>query len=73
MFYDYMVQKKLPMVDMLAAHAANYAKYKIPVEDYLAQYYIGHYNPRGNFFMAFEIKDALVKMLVPKTVAYRDE
>ena len=43
---------------------------KIDVKDYLAQYYIGHYNPRGNHFCAFAIKGQLVQMLDPKPAPY---
>jgi hypothetical protein len=38
---------------------------------YLNQYFIGHYNPMGNFFCAYAIKDRLVDMLQPKPVAYK--
>jgi hypothetical protein len=41
------------------------------IEDYLRRYYIGHYNPRGNYFQAFAIKDKLVEMLEPKPISYR--
>jgi hypothetical protein len=34
--------------------------------------YLGHYNPTGNQFQAFTIKDKLVAMLDPKPVAYRE-
>jgi len=51
-------------------HLKDYAKYKISVEEYLKQYYIGHYNPRGNFFLAWALKDKLVETLNPKPVTY---
>ncbi|MHC4403983.1 MAG: hypothetical protein ACYTG0_30360 [Planctomycetota bacterium] len=47
--------------------------FQVDVKDYLAQYYIGHYNPRGNHFCAFAIKDRLVEMLDPKPVPYRKD
>lgn len=71
-FVDFMKQSKLPYVDLLETHMADFAKYKINVDEYLKQYYIGHYNPRGNFFHAWAIKDALVKILDPKPYAYID-
>ncbi|RLD09240.1 MAG: hypothetical protein DRI44_08890, partial [Chlamydiae bacterium] len=70
-FVDFMKEKKLPYVDLMDAHVKDYAKYKISVEDYLKQYYIGHYNPRGNFFHAWAIKDKLVEMLNPKPTVYK--
>ena len=50
-------------------HAENY---KIDFNDYLKKFFVGHYNPRGNFFCAFAAKDALVKLLDPKPMAYSD-
>ncbi len=70
-FVDFLKEKKLPCVDLMEEHVADYAKYKIDVEDYLSQYYIGHYNPRGNFFTAFAIKNKVVEMLDPKPTPYR--
>jgi hypothetical protein len=72
-FVDFLRSKKLPVVDLMDAHLGDFAKYKIDVKNYLAQYYIGHYNPRGNHFCAFAIKDRLVEMLDPKPVPYRKD
>ena len=71
-FVDFMKEKGLPYVDLLEAHMADFAKYRIDVDGYLKQYYIGHYNPRGNFFHAWAMKDALVEMLNPKPYGYVD-
>ena len=71
-FVDYMKKNNLPYVDLLEEHLKDYARYKVDVDEYIRQYYIGHYNPRGNFFHAWAIKDALVKILNPKPYAYRD-
>ena len=32
---------------------------------------IGHYNPRGNHFFAYAIKDTVVSWLDPKPIAYQ--
>jgi len=61
-----MKNSNLPYVDLLEEHLKDYAKYKIDVDEYIKQYYLGHYNPRGNFFHAWAMKDALVKILNPK-------
>jgi len=71
-FADYMNKSNLPYVDLLEEHLKDYAKYKIDVDEYIKQYYIGHYNPRGNFFHAWAMKDALVKILNPKPYGYQD-
>ena len=52
------------------AHVEDYAKYKLCVEDYLKQYFIGHYNPKGNFSHAWSLKNKLVEILNPKPVSY---
>ena len=36
----------------------------------MQRFYIGHYNPRGNHFFAFAIKDDLVAWLDPRPPAY---
>ena len=72
-FVDFLDRKNLPFVDMMDAHLKDFEQYKIEVKDYLAQYYIGHYNPRGNHFCAFALKDRLVQMLDPKPVPYRTD
>ena len=70
-FFDYMQKRGLPVVDLLTAHVDDFARFKGEVEDYVAEYFIGHYNPRGNFFCAYAIKDRLVESLDPKPLAYR--
>jgi len=69
-FVDFLQNKNLPFVDLMDAHLSEFAQFSIPIEEYLARYYIGHYNPRGNFFAAFAIKDKLLEMLDPKAAAY---
>jgi len=69
---DFLDRKGLPYVDDLKAHQADWANFKFGVDDYLKRYYIGHYNPLGNFFQAFAIKDKLAEMLEPKPLAYPD-
>jgi hypothetical protein len=71
-FLDFLEQKRLPYVDDLKAHQADLANFKISIDDYLKRYYINHYNPLGNYFQAFAIKDKLASMLEPKPVAYPD-
>lgn len=70
-FVDFIKEKGLPYVDLMEAHLADYAQFSGPVKKYLKRYYIGHYNPMGNLFQAFAIKDKLVEMLSPKPAAYQ--
>ena len=59
-------------MDDLEAHAAEFAQFRLSVEEYMRRYYIGrgHYNPQGNLFQAFAIKNKLVEMLEPKPITY---
>jgi hypothetical protein len=67
---DYLDETKLPRVDLMQAHAADANRFKGTTDEALARYFIGHYNPLGNLFCAFAMKDALVRMLDPKPPAY---
>ena len=40
--------------------------------DYFRRYFIGHYNPAGNHFFAYSIKDRIVEWLDPKPITYKD-
>jgi hypothetical protein len=69
---DYLQEARLPYVDLLAAHAADAALFKGTPEEALSRYFVGargHYNPLGNHFCAFAMKDALVRLLDPKPPA----
>jgi hypothetical protein len=71
-FVDFIKKRKHPVVDMVEAHQQDHASnYKISFQDYLKQFFVGHYNPRGNFFCAFAAKNTLVKLLDPKPMPYR--
>ena len=70
-FADWLKGKPYPVVDMLDAFAADYRRYKIDVDQYLAPFYNGHHTPRGNFFTAWVLKDRVVDWLDPKPLPYR--
>ena len=73
-FVDYLKEAKLPYVDLLQAHATDAARFKGTPEEALSRYFVGrsgHYNPLGNHFCAFAMKDALVRLLDPKPPAYK--
>ena len=67
---DFLDSKKLPYIDLMRAHAAEANRFNGTPDDALARYFIGHYNPTGNVFCAFAIKNDLVRMLDPKPPAY---
>ena len=70
-FLDYLEREKILYVDMLKKHVEDYAAFRLTPQEYLVRYYIGHYNPQGNHFFAFAIKDDVVAWLEPKPLAYR--
>ncbi len=66
----FMKDKNLPYIDLMEAHAIDFSQYKLEMKDYINKYFIGHYNPRGNFFCAYAIKEKLIEMLDPKPFPY---
>jgi hypothetical protein len=68
---DFLKQKDILFVDGVAKHQEDFKSFNLSPQEYVRRYYIGHYNPRGNHFFAFAIKDAVVNWLEPKPVAYR--
>ncbi len=80
-FVDWMNANNIPFIDGLEKHKEDFAQFNCSTEDYIDRYYIkakvaavfGHYNPMGNMFYAFAIKDELVDRLDPKPPAYREE
>jgi hypothetical protein len=71
-FVDFLKNRGLPFVDLMEAHVAEFAGFKLGIKEYLDRYFIGHYNPRGNLFCAFALKDRLVEFLAPKPFPYRE-
>jgi hypothetical protein len=67
---DGLKARGIAFVDLMQAHADDAARFKGKPDEALSRYFIGHYNPLGNHFCAFAMKDALVKMLDPKPPAY---
>ena len=78
-FIDYLERKKIAWFDSLQKHKQDYADFGIAPEKYIDRLYIkpaaaavfGHYNPLGNAFFAFAMKDDLVGWLDPRPPAYR--
>ncbi|MCC5875164.1 MAG: hypothetical protein JJU11_02990 [Candidatus Sumerlaeia bacterium] len=62
----------IPFVDMLHAHLIDFHTTCMTPEKYANRYYIGHYNPTGNHFLAHSIRSQVVKWLDPKPPAYRE-
>jgi len=69
---DYLAKEKLDYFDMNEVHMQDFKKYNLSWQDYEKQYLIvdGHYNPRGNHFFAYSIKDKVIEWLNPKPITY---
>ena len=68
---DYLKKEKFNYFDMNEVQLLDFARFRIPFDEYMKLYFIGHYNPRGNHFFAYSIKDKIVAWLDPKPVPYR--
>jgi hypothetical protein len=68
---DYLAAEEYNVFDMNEVHLRDYRRSQLPYGDYLKQYFIGHYNPRGNHFFAYSIKGKVVEWLDPKPITYR--
>lgn len=68
---DYLDENDLPYVDLMEVMIRDYQNYSISFDDYQKLHYIGHVSPRGNQFIAYQIKDKLVEIMDPKPVPYQ--
>ncbi len=68
---DFMRRINLFYVDLMEEHTKDFLQYRLDIKDYINKYFIGHYNPRGNFFCAYAIKDKMIEILDPKPFPYR--
>jgi hypothetical protein len=67
---DYIKENEFRFFDMNHVHVEDFKTFKIPLDEYMQRYFIGHYNPSGNHFFAYALKDTLVDWLDPKPVTY---
>ncbi|MDX2035922.1 MAG: hypothetical protein SFX72_04670 [Isosphaeraceae bacterium] len=70
-FKEFLKQRGIPFVDTIQAHVDEFRGFKISAKEYVDRYYIGHYNPRGNHFFAYAVKDAIRRFLDPEPAPYR--
>lgn len=78
-FLDYVARSGLPWVSLAEAHKKDFVDFNLTVPQYQERFYVmareaavfGHYNPTGNHFTTFAVKDAVVDWLEPKPPAYR--
>lgn len=70
---DYLKKEGFHYFDMNEVQLRDFARYKIPYNEYRQLYFVGHYNARGNHFFAYSIKDTIVSWLDPKPVPYQKQ
>jgi len=70
---EHLQSRSIRYFDMNLVHVEDYKNFNLSLEDYMKRYFIGHYSPAGNHFFAFAIKNAVVDLLDPKPVTYRDD
>jgi len=68
---DFLKQNDFNYFDMNVMHAEDFKSFRLSYADYRRRYFIGHYNPAGNHFFAFAIKDSIVNWLDPKPITYQ--
>jgi hypothetical protein len=69
---DFLEENEFTVFDMNLVHCEDYKSFNLSVGDYFKRYFIGHYNPAGNHFFAYALKDRVVEWLHPKPLPYRD-
>jgi hypothetical protein len=60
---------------MNEVHQREYQQVGGSCHEYMSRYMVdgdGHYNPRGNRFFAYALKDKLLELLDPKPLPYQD-
>lgn len=67
---DFLNESDVNYIDMNLVHVEDFKSFNLSVNDYFKRYFIGHYNPAGNHFFAYSIKDRIVKWLDPKPITY---
>jgi lysophospholipase L1-like esterase len=71
---NYLMDENIPFVDMNEIFLRGLRKSNLSADDYMAPYLVngaGHFNPTGNHFIAYAIKEKLIKLLEPKPVPYQ--
>ena len=70
---DVIQTQKIRYFDMNQVHVDDYRQFNLSLEEYMDRYFIGHYNPSGNHFFAYALKDELVDWLEPNPITYQKD
>jgi hypothetical protein len=69
---DFLKDNQFTIFDMNLVHCEDYKSFNLSPGDYLKRYFIGHYNPGGNHFFAYSLRNRVVDWLDPKPLPYRN-
>ena len=69
---DFLNGNDIDYIDMNLVHVDDFKSFDLSINDYFKRYFIGHYNPAGNHFFAYSIKDRIVGWLDPEPITYQD-
>lgn len=72
---DHLARENFSYFDMNLIHENEFTGMNGSFSDYMSRYHVrgaSHYNPRGNHFFAYSIKDKLLDILDPMPISYRD-
>jgi hypothetical protein len=70
---DFLREHQFRYFDMNVVHVDDFKNFRIPFDQYMKRYFIGHYNPAGNHFFAYAIKDTVIDWLDPKPLTYQNQ
>ena len=70
---DFLDEAGFKYFDANREHVEDYKSFKLSIDAYYDRYFIGHYNPTGNHFFAYNIRPYVLEMLDPKPITYRKE
>jgi hypothetical protein len=68
---DFLRASGFTYFDMNVVHVEDFKCFRLTYEQYRQRYFIGHYNPSGNHFFAYSIKNKVVEWLDPKPIPYQ--
>ena len=68
---DFLSENGFTYFDMNVVHVEDFKCFRLTYEQYRQRYFIGHYNPSGNHFFAYSIKNKVVEWLDPKPTTYQ--
>ena len=70
---DFIKAKGFNFFDMNEMHLGDFKKFNLSLDEYMKRYFNGHYNPTGNHFFAYAIKDKIVDWIDPKPITYQQK